>query len=71
MERSKLLKYEDETVLLKYKNSIGPQTRTGYIKAITLEVVIFWPIIDEEEIEIQIPFEDIEDIEELHNINLD
>jgi len=71
MKRSELLKFEGETVLLKYNNKIAPQIRTGYIKAITLEIVVFWPIMDEKEIEICIPFKDIKSAENILNINLD
>lgn len=65
MKRSELLKYEGESVMLNYKNRIGPQTRSGHIKAVTMEIVIFWPLSTEKDIEIQIPFADINSVEEL------
>ena len=71
MKREDLLKYEGESVLLKYNNAIGPQSRTGFIKAVTLRSVIFWPMNTEEEIEILIPFADVDDIIGLLYINLD
>ena len=65
MKRSELLKYEGESVMLEYKNRIGPQIRAGHIKAIAMETVIFWPLSTEKDIEIQIPFVDINSVEEL------
>jgi len=62
MKRSELIKYENQSVILKYNNAVGPQTRTGYIKSIIMEVVVFWPMMDEKEIELQILFKDIEDV---------
>jgi len=65
MKRIELLKYEGKSVILSYKNSIGPQIRTGYIKSIIMETVIFWPLSTEEDVEIQISFADINSVEEL------
>ena len=62
MKRSELIKYENQSVILKYNNAVGLQDRTGYIKSITMEVVVFWPMMDEKEIELQILFKDIEDV---------
>ena len=67
MERSELHKYEGESVMLYYTNAVGSHSRTGFIKSITMKVVIFWPMteVDEEEVEIQIPFRDIDNVEML------
>jgi len=67
MERSKLLKYEGESVMLYYRNVKGSHSRAGVIKSVTMKIVIFWPMteVDEKEIEIQIPFADIEGVKNL------
>lgn len=65
MKRGELLKYEGESVMLEYKNKIGPQTRAGHIRAIAMETVIFWPLSTEKDIEIQISFTDINSVEKL------
>jgi len=67
MERSELIKHEGGSVMLYYKNAVGSHSRAGFIKSITMKVVIFWPMteVDEEEVEIQIPFQDIDNVEVL------
>ena len=67
MERSKLLKYEGESVMLHYENSLGKHSRAGHIKSVALKAVIFWPLteVDEDDIEMQIPFDDVNNIKEL------
>ena len=67
MERSKLLKYEGESVMLYYINEIGSHSRAGLIKSVTMKIIIFWPLTetDEKEIEMQIPFDNIDDIKPL------
>ena len=68
MERSKILKYEGASVMLYYENDIGKHSRAGLVKSVTLKSVVFWPIteVDEEEVEILIPFKDINDVKELN-----
>jgi len=63
MERYELLKYEQQSVRLTYVNEVGPQTRSGFIYAISQEVVIFWPLNTEKEL--RILFKDIKDIESI------
>ena len=63
MDRSELIRYEGESVQLDYTKGDHPQSRAGIIYSVTMKVVIFWPF--EQEVEIEIPFEDIDNVKEL------
>lgn len=63
MTRQELTKYQDRSVRIDYHTTIGPQSRNGFVFAVTQKNVVFWVLNDDEkEIEINIPFEDIDDI---------
>ena len=62
MTRKELLKYEQSSVSLEYRNDIGPQQRSGIIYCITQNVVVFWPF--EADNELHIKFENIINVRE-------
>ena len=66
MDRLKLIKYEGESVLLNYTKGDHPHSRTGLVYSVAIKVVVFWPFEDDnQEVEIFIPFEEINDIKKL------
>ena len=66
MDRSELIGYEGESVQLDYTKGDHPHSRTGLVYSVAIKVVVFWPFEDDnQEVEILIPFEEIDDIKKL------
>ena len=65
MTRKELLKYENSSVRLSYRNAIGEQKRTGHLYAIGQESAFFWPLGVSKKKELVILLEDIDYVESI------
>ena len=63
MKRQQLIEFEGRSVILSYRNKIGPQERSGVIYAVAKSIIVFWPM--SSDIEIYISFVDINKVEPL------
>lgn len=63
MTREELLELEGCSVRLEYRTKIGPQKRTGYLRAVTLYKAIFWPMNVDIDTEVILNFDDIDGVE--------
>ena len=63
MDRSELIRYEGESVQLDYTKGDHPHSRAEIVYSVTMKAIIFWPF--EQDIEIEIPFEEIDNVKKL------